>query len=181
MQRSGRRVRTLAGRYLWVRLSLHGNGRDSPEIAALRIHGPRFSYRDHYLPRLYRETEFGPAADARVSPGAPQSSPADFLERFLGNVEGWLTMLEDRVAAAHLTSDPDAAAEPTLDWLGGWIGVAFDAALPLRGGATGCAGRPSSRASTAPAAACCWRSTSPPAAGCAQAGSRCSKASACAG
>lgn len=130
VQRSGRRVRTLAGRYLWVRLSLHGNGRDSPEIAALRIHGPRFSYRDHYLPRLYRETEFGPAADARVSPGAPQSSPADFLERFLGNVEGWLTMLEDRVAAAHLTSDPDAAAEPTLDWLGGWIGVAFDAALP---------------------------------------------------
>jgi phage tail-like protein len=111
-------------------LSLYGNGRDSPEIAALRVHGPRFSYRDHYLPRLYRETEFGPAADAPLSPLAPQSTPADFLERFLGNVEGWLTVLEDRVAAAHLASDPDVAAEPSLDWLGGWIGVAFDAALP---------------------------------------------------
>ena len=130
VQRSSRRVRALAGRYLWVRLSLYGNGRDSPEIAALRIHGPRFSYRDHYLPRLYRETEFGPAADAPVSPLAPQSTPADFLERFLGNVEGWLTVLEDRVAAAHLASDPDVTAEPALDWLGGWIGVAFDAALP---------------------------------------------------
>lgn len=130
VQRSSRRVRALAGRYLWVRLSLYGNGRDSPEIAALRIHGPRFSYRDHYLPRLYRETEFGPAADAPMSPLAPQSTPADFLERFLGNVEGWLTVLEDRVAAAHLASDPDVTAEPALDWLGGWIGVAFDAALP---------------------------------------------------
>ncbi len=130
VQRSGRRVRALAGRYLWVRVRLYGSGRDSPELAALRIYGPRFSYRDHYLPRLYRETEFGAAADARPQPGEARSTPADFLERFLGNPEGWLTALEDRVAAAHLASDPDVAAEPTLDWLGSWIGVAFDPALP---------------------------------------------------
>ncbi|HRP24357.1 phage tail protein [Thauera sp.] len=130
VQRHGRRVRALRGRYLWVRITLHGNGRDSPEIAALRAYGPRFPVRDQYLPRLYHETEFGAAADARVAPGEPQSTPADFLERFLGNVEGWLTALEDRVAAAHLLTDPDTVAEPGLDWLGSWIGVAFDPALP---------------------------------------------------
>ena len=130
VQRYGRRVRALRGRYLWVRITLHGNGRDSPEIAALRAYGPRFPVRDQYLPRLYHETEFGAAADARVAPGEPQSTPADFLERFLGNVEGWLTALEDRVAAAHLVTDPDTVAEPGLDWLGSWIGVAFDPALP---------------------------------------------------
>ena len=123
-------MRALRGRYLWVRITLHGNGRDSPEIAALRAYGPRFPVRDQYLPRLYHETEFGAAADARVAPGEPQSTPADFLERFLGNVEGWLTALEDRVAAAHLVTDPDTATEPSLDWLGSWIGVAFDPALP---------------------------------------------------
>lgn len=131
VQRTARRVRALRGRYLWVRLTLHGNGRDSPEIAALRAYGPRFPVRDQYLPRLYHETEFGAAADARVAPGEPHSTPADFLERFLGNVEGWLTTLEDRVAAAHLASDPDTVPEPSLDWLGSWIGVAFDPALPV--------------------------------------------------
>ncbi|ATE59879.1 phage tail protein [Thauera sinica] len=130
VQRHGRRVRSLAGRYLWVRAAFFGDGRDSPELAALRIYGSRFSYRDHYLPRLYRETEFGAAAEAG-RPDAPQAAtPADFLERFLGNAEGWLTVLEDRVAGAHLLTDPALAPGDALEWLGGWIGVAFDGALP---------------------------------------------------
>lgn len=130
VQRHGRRVRSLTGRYLWVRVMFFGDGRDSPELAALRIYGSRFSYRDQYLPRLYRETEFGAAAEAG-SIGVPATAtPADFLERFLGNAEGWLTTLEDRVAGAHLLSDPAVASEDALEWLGGWIGVAFDGALP---------------------------------------------------
>jgi len=192
IQRAQRRVRALSGRYLWVRVELHGDGRDSPELAALRAYAARFSYRDHYLPRLYRESEFGAAAelpgssvasvdtllaadlDAAIVPAAlraalalgeaarvevtgagslwqlrdgpaswtlrreaaaivayrPQATPADFLERLLANVEGVLTTLEDRVAAAHLCSDPAVAPDASLDWLAGWIGVAFDAALP---------------------------------------------------
>ena len=130
VQRHGRRVRRLVGRYLWMRVVLRGDGRDSPELAALRVYGGRFSWRDHYLPRLYHETEFGAAAEAGSAAEPAVATPADFLERQLATVEGWLTVLEDRVAAAHLLSDPAVAPAPALEWLGGWVGIAFDGALP---------------------------------------------------
>ena len=62
----------------------------------------------------------------------PQPSPADFTARMLSNFEGVLTELEDRVAAAHVLSDPAGVPEANLDWLGNWIGVAFDSALPAQ-------------------------------------------------
>jgi phage tail-like protein len=205
IQNPRRRVRRLVGRYLWIRVELFGDGRVGPEIAALRAWGSRFSYRDHYLPRLYRESHHGapalgpgdrigaleplhaPALDVGGSPadelrarlavagasvGAttrirveqagerwtlrddvgtrawrlrreeipgegpaisvyrPQSTPADFLERMLASFEGVLTPMEDRIAAAHLLTDPAALPEGGLDWLAAWIGVAFDPALP---------------------------------------------------
>ncbi len=198
IQNSRELVRGLVGRYLWVRVRLFGDGRVTPEVAALRAWGNRFSYADRYLPRLYRESLFGdaahapgvalaqidasfaPALDAGGTPapdlrarlavagiatgpaalvtvesagqawllqdgasawrlaiidGAivvhqPQATPADFTARLLANFEGMLTPLEDRVAAAHLLTDPTATADANLDWLAGWIGVAFDRALP---------------------------------------------------
>jgi len=193
-------VRSLSGRYLWVRLTLHGDGRASPEVVALRAWASRFNYAEQYLPRIYRETLFGDAAqqpgerldsvdegyaaglDAGGTPelalllrlatggvdvgdGAqvvvehpgrswllkdgssarcwrllldghaigvyrPQASPADFLARSLANVEGVLTQLEDRVAHAHLLTDPASTPAEHLDWLASWVGLAFDAALP---------------------------------------------------
>ena len=66
IQRSNRPVQTLRGRFLRVRVEMTGDGRTSPEIAALRAYASRFSYLDHYLPALYRETQFGPDADAVV-------------------------------------------------------------------------------------------------------------------
>lgn len=200
IQRARQRVRTLRGRYLWVRVQLFGDGRATPDIAALRAYGSRFSYVEHYLPRLYRESVFGEAADApgelvttlalnqdaaldaggnlpvpvrerlagegvalsgvaqvtverasaswlvrdavsslalRVRREAhalgiyrARATPADFLERFLGNVEGVLTAIEDRIAAAHVLTHPDSVPEESLEWLAGWIGVAFDPAYP---------------------------------------------------
>ncbi len=198
IQNSRERVRSLVGRYLWVRVKLFGDGRVTPEVAALRAWGNRFSYADRYLPRLYRESLFGdaarapgvalsqidasfaadldaggaptPALRARVTlagialsaaaditveaagrawllrDGAsawrlalidgwivvhqPQATPADFTARLLANFEGLLTPLEDRVAAAHLLTDPAVTADANLDWLASWIGVAFDRALP---------------------------------------------------
>lgn len=205
IQNAHHRVRSLSGRYLWLRVVLYGDGRAGPQIAALRAYGSRFSYADQYLPRVYRETLFGEpaqaagelldnidlshaaaldnAGDAPVGgallarlqqaipdlgdrgvsvtteqagaswllrdvsgrrtwrlthdSGAigvyrPQASRADFLARMLANFEGLLTPLEDRIAAAHLLSDPDATPEPQLDWLANWVGVAFDPALPAQ-------------------------------------------------
>jgi phage tail-like protein len=126
IQRAGLRVRSLQGRYLWVRLQLIGDGRATPELAALRAYGPRFSYAENYLPELYREQVFGTEADTRnVS-----STPADFLERFLGLAEGILTPLEDKVAGASLLTDPRTVPEEAMEWLAGWIGFAFDPAIP---------------------------------------------------
>ena len=200
IQKPRARVRTLTGRYLWVRVVLHGDGRASPEIAALRAWADRFSYADKYLPRVYRESLFGDAAsqpgelldtideshaaaldvggavtealgerlaeagldlseaaqiivestgsswriadaargqqwrlrreDWRVAVYRPQSSRADFLHRSLASFEGLLTQLEDRIASAHLHSDPQATPEEHLDWLAAWTGVIFDAAFP---------------------------------------------------
>lgn len=200
VQNARTRVRQLAGRYLWVRVVLHGDGRTSPEIVALRAWSSRFNYAEQYLPRVYRETLFGdaaaapgealdsidegfasgldlggaPAADLverlarggiEVGAGAsvdveragrswllrdgrsarcwrllldghaigvfrPQASRADFLARSLANFEGVLTQLEDRVASAHLLTDPTSTPSEHLEWLAAWVGLAFDPALP---------------------------------------------------
>lgn len=123
IQRSGRRVRSLRGRFLKIKLDLQGSGLQTPQVAALRAYSSRFSYADHYLPELYREDVFGPDGDQRAS-----ATPADFLERMLDNFEGVLTPIEDRIADSYLLTRPATTPPEALEWLANWIGVSFDTA-----------------------------------------------------
>ncbi len=100
------------GRFVQLRLTLRGDGRHTPRIAALRAHFPRFSYLREYLPAVYRD----------------DADSAHFLDRFLANPEGLLTTLEDRIAAAQWLWDPRSAPPEALDWLAGWFGVLMDPA-----------------------------------------------------
>ena len=100
-------VQSTRGRLVELRLQLAGDGRVSPRVRALRLHAPRFSYLDHYLPAVYRE----------------DAVSADFLARFLANVEGLFTVMENRVASAHGFFDTRIAPPEWLDWLAGWLGA----------------------------------------------------------
>jgi len=126
IQRAGYVVRNLKGRYLNVKIELTGGGDASPEVCALRIYHPRFSYLDRYLPELYRETNFRQKASEA---GKEKASGSDFLQRFLCLFESVLTPLEDKVAAAHMLTNPVSAPTEALDWLGQWIGLTEDADL----------------------------------------------------
>lgn len=118
VQRVGRAVRNLSGRFLGIRVELHGDRRSTPELAALRAWASRFSYVGNYLPELYRENKYGPAAD---QPG--NSTRRDFLERFVDIFEAQLTRIEDRIANSYLLTRPESTPDAALDWLGGWIGM----------------------------------------------------------
>jgi phage tail-like protein len=99
-----------AGRYLRLRLELRGDGRATPRLRALRAWYPRFSYLERYLPAVYRED---PASGS-------------FLDRFLANVEGLYTSIEDRLAAVQVLFGADTAPPEALDWLAGWFDLALD-------------------------------------------------------
>jgi phage tail-like protein len=98
------------GRYLQVRLELRGDGRSSPRVRALRAWFPRFSYLERYLPGVYRED--------------PASS--SFLDRYLANIEGMSTAIEDRIAAAQVLLHPQTVPADWLDWLASWFDLALD-------------------------------------------------------
>jgi phage tail-like protein len=121
IQRAGRAVRNLTGRFLGIRVELHGDRRSTPEVAALRVWGSRFSYVKNYLPEIYRENRFGPDADR-----AGAATRRDFFERFVGIFEAQLTRIEDRVANSYLLTRPETAPDEALDWLGAWIGLDFN-------------------------------------------------------
>lgn len=124
IQRPDLVVRTLRGRRLWLAAELFGNGRASPQLVAVRCYASRFSYRDRYLPALYREQVGGAEADR-----SGRATGADFLERFIDLFEGVFTGIEDRIAAAHLFTDPHTCPPDSLPWLGSWIGLALEPGL----------------------------------------------------
>ncbi|MEP3331181.1 phage tail protein [Sedimentitalea sp.] len=103
-------VQSARGRFAQLEITLTGDGSVTPKIRALRLYAPRFSYLEHYLPAAYRED--------RVS--------ASFLDRFLSNVEGLFTSMENRVADAYGLWDTRTVPAEALDWLAGWLGATLE-------------------------------------------------------
>ncbi|MEX2631480.1 MAG: phage tail protein [Tistlia sp.] len=105
------------GRYLWLRLTLTGDGTATPSVTGLAVEYPRISLR-RYLPAAF-------GAD-------PQS--AGFLDRFLGIFDRGLRDLElaldDQAALFDPRSTPAGADRDMLGWLATWIGVTLDKRWP---------------------------------------------------
>ena len=99
-----------SGRFLQLKIVLSGNGRSTPRLRAMRIYYPRFSYLEQYLPGVYRQ----------------DSQSASFLDRFLANLEGFYTAIEDKIAAVQMLFDARSAPSEALDWLASWFGIALD-------------------------------------------------------
>ncbi len=116
IQKSSGNTRRFVGRHLRLTLHLSGNTHQSPEIAGVRAYASRFSYRDHYLPHLYREAFETDVAGSRAT-------GADYLERFLSLLEEPFTILEGRIAESHLLTTAAATPASALPWLAQWIGV----------------------------------------------------------
>lgn len=108
------------GRFLQLRLTLHGTGRAAPRVRALRAWYPRYSYLHEYLPAVFREED----AVMRSTTGG--AAPGRFLERFLALFEGSFTNLEDRLDAVRALFDPRTVPAEALDWLAGWIGIVLN-------------------------------------------------------
>ena len=125
VQQPGRVSREVAGRYLRLTVRLNGSGQATPRIVAIRVYASRFSLVRHYLPPV-----FHPPANPALRLAAGAAHPQDFLDRFVAAFEGVLTRVEDKVAAAHLLTDPHAAPEEALDWLAGWVGLTLNPGLP---------------------------------------------------
>lgn len=100
-----------AGRYLFVRLRLTGNGSASPRVQRIRLDFPRTTSLD-LLPAVYRKD---PAA-------------ADFSERFLSIFDASLTDLDACISRFPALLDPAGVPESVLPWLGEFLDVAMDPA-----------------------------------------------------
>ncbi|HXH90985.1 MAG TPA: phage tail protein [Thermoanaerobaculia bacterium] len=107
-------VQSPPGRYLWLRLTLIGNGGVTPEIGKVRVHFPRASSMQ-YLPAV-----FGENAVAR-----------DFVARFLSIFDTIRDGISDNVRDAAAYFDPEATPAGFLDWLASWIGLALERNWPV--------------------------------------------------
>jgi phage tail-like protein len=101
------------GRYLWVELALHGTGRSSPRVRALRVERPGHALLGA-LPRSWSRVE----------------EDASFLFRLLAPAEGMLHDLDEWAAARAVMVNPQGAPSAALDWLAGLAGLVLDQRWP---------------------------------------------------
>lgn len=107
------------GRYLWLRLTLMGNGTGTPTLRSVRVEFPRNSSMQ-YLPAAYQQDE----------------PSARFLDRFLSLFDTLRGGIATQVGEAARYFDPAATpagadGDPDfLTWLASWLGLALDLSWP---------------------------------------------------
>jgi phage tail-like protein len=102
-------VQSASGRYLWIRVSLFGDGNVSPVVDEIEIYGPRRSAM-RYLPASFHQD--------------PES--VSFLDRFLSYFDTVFAEISASNRDIAALFDPQAAPEGEfLDWLGSWFDLSF--------------------------------------------------------
>jgi phage tail-like protein len=98
-------IQSPPGRYLWVKISLTGDGYGTPAVRQLVVHYPRNSYL-RYLPAVYGANDAG----------------RWFLERFLSIPQTEWDALRERIATIARYFDPRAVpAGQALAYLASWL------------------------------------------------------------
>jgi phage tail-like protein len=98
------------GRYLYLRVRLTSDGRDTPLVRRIRLDFPRHTSAE-LLPAAFRED---PAAD-------------DFAERFLSLFDATIGDVDRVVERYPALLDGRSVPGEVLPWLGGLLGLAFEA------------------------------------------------------
>ncbi|VTU20034.1 phage tail protein domain protein [Variovorax sp. PBS-H4] len=104
-------IRQAQGRYLFVRIRMTGDGRQTPRIRRMRIDFPRQTSLDQ-LPLVFRDS---PEAE-------------DFTERFLALFDSFLDDVDEQIARMPALLDVDGVPDGVLPWLGSFLDIAMDPA-----------------------------------------------------
>jgi phage tail-like protein len=105
-------IRSPKGRFLWIRITLKGDGKTTPSLNGIEVEFPRVSLR-RFMPAVYG---FEPVS-------------ADFTDRLLSLADRRLRDTELQIDNLAALFDP--LSTPFPDWLATWVGVTLDRQLPL--------------------------------------------------
>ncbi|MEJ2567397.1 MAG: phage tail protein, partial [candidate division WOR-3 bacterium] len=102
------------GRYLWLKLTLRGNKKETPLVKKLKIYYPRLTYLE-YLPGIY------------------QTDPTSklFLEQFLSIFAHFFEGIEDEVDNIVRYFIPGATPVKFLPWLASWLSLSLNDKWPV--------------------------------------------------
>jgi phage tail-like protein len=104
-------IRQPAGRYLFVRIRMTGDGLQTPRLQRLRLDFPRQTSLDQ-LPTVFRDT--------------PEVE--DFSERFLALFDAFLADVDEQIERLPALLDAAGVPAPVLPWLGSFLDIVMDPA-----------------------------------------------------
>ena len=102
------------GRFLWLRVTLLGNGALTPELDAIRVYAPRRSSLA-LLPAAYQQDE----------------TSRSFLDRLLSLFDAAFDEITTAIAGLGRYVDPFGTPDEWVAWLSSWLSLALDASWPL--------------------------------------------------